>query len=167
MSKPNPDHPWHDPLTSRQSAARRHSVAFAAHVIRSLAHGSVTEVAAAAGLSRGAITGIIATARRAGIQVTFKRGRAPVVVEPIERSAHVHEPKPKPEPHVRSRTPIAPTAIVPNAVHETGVTLLEVRVGQCRALDDRRECCCLPTVAGSSWCAGHRAMYVASVRRAA
>jgi hypothetical protein len=140
-------------------------VAFAAHVIRSLAHGSVTEVAAAAGLSRGAITGIIATARRAGIQVTFKRGRAPVVVEPIERSAHVHEPKP--EPRVRSRGSIAPTAIVPTAVHATGVTILSVRTGQCRALDDRRECCCLPTVAGSSWCAGHRAMYVATSRRAA
>ena len=150
MSKPNTkSHPWHDPLTSRQSAARRHSVAFAAHVIRSLAHGSVTEVAAAAGLSRGAITGIIATARRAGLEVTFKQGRGRGYVPPIERSAHVHVPKPRPEPKPRSRVSLAPTAIAPSLLHGTGVTILDVRVGQCRALDDHRHCCCEPTVAGS------------------
>ena len=96
-----------------------------------------------------------------------KPGRAPVTVEPIERVPYVHTPAPKAKPAPRSRKPVAPTAVAPSVIHGTGVTILDVRVGQCRALDDRRECCCLPTVEGSSWCAGHRMLYVASVRRAA
>lgn len=168
MSKTNPDHPWHASLTTRQDAATRHSPQFVAAVLVALAHASQSEIAAASGLTRNAICGLVARAKRAGAQVVHKHGRAPAQLARIERVAHVHTPKPKPEPKPKPASTPAPT-VVPPTVHGTGVTLLEVRAGQCRSLDAARHCCCLPTVPGSSWCAGHRALYVRSTmtRRAA
>ena len=169
MSKTNPDHPWHASLTTRQDAATRHSPQFVAAVLVALAHASQSEIAAASGLTRNAICGLVARAKRAGAQVVHKHGRAPAQLAPIERVAHVHVPKARLEPKAKAIVAPPAVAIVPPVTHGTGVTLLEVRVGQCRALDDDRHCCCLPTVAGSSWCAGHRAVYVRSTvtRRAA
>ena len=164
MSQPKPDHPWQTSVVARVGC---HSPQFIADVIAALANASSSEVAAAVGLTRNMIIGIGHRAKLSGADVVRKHGRAPGVVT-------IEKPKPTPKaPITGSRVSKAvlrvvsmPIPVVP-VTFGTGTSILDVRVDECRALDDAGDCCCQP-VSGGSWCAGHRAIYLrTSTRRAA
>ncbi len=164
MSQPA-SHPWHESIVR---TAGRHSPEFVAAVLSAVAHSSSSEIAAAMGVTRNVIVGIVDRARRAGIKVLRKHGRAPTKIA-------IEKPKPAPKvPMTGARVPRAVLRVVPLPAEPdvrvdfgTRIGILDVRRFECRALDSVGDCCGQPTIAGGSWCAGHRMLYVVGSRRRA